>query len=136
MNFSSKTPELVVPGIAKAVYAKCGDLIPIIDSVITDNVGNKYINPVITIGNGDKEQVIGTYTTDKDGKLVEPNITTKVLGFVKPKIRDLGTADQRATGTGGLLSPIYSFNGPRQVKETGILELQTYVDCVGHPMLE
>ena len=136
LNFSSKTPELVVPGIAKAVYAKCGDLIPIIDSVITDNVGNKYINPVITIGNGDKEQVIGTYTTDKDGKLVEPNITTKVLGFVKPKIRDLGTADQRATGTGGLLSPIYSFNGPRQVKETGILELQTYVDCVGHPMLE
>ena len=136
LNFQNKTPELVVPGQAKAVYANCGDLIPIIDNIVTENVGKNYVNPVITIGSGDKEQVIGEYTTDKDGKLVEPNITTKVLGFVKPKVRDLGTTTQRARGTGGLLSPIYSFNGPRQVKETGILELQTYVDCVGHPMLE
>ena len=136
LNFQNKTPELVVPGQAKAVYANCGDLIPIIDSIVTDNVGKNYVNPVITIGSGDKEQVIGEYSTDKDGKLVEPKITTKVLGFVNPKVRDLGTTTQRATGTGGLLSPIYSFNGPRQVKETGILELQTYVDCVGHPMLE
>jgi len=136
LNFQNKTPELVVPGQAKAVYANCGDLIPIIDNIVTENVGKNYVNPVITIGSGDKEQVIGEYTTDKDGKLVEPNITTKVLGFVKPRVRDLGTTTQRARGTGGLLSPIYSFNGPRQVKETGILELQTYVDCVGHPMLE
>ena len=136
LNFQNKTPELVVPGQAKAVYANCGDLIPIIDNIVTENVGKNYVNPVITIGSGDQEQVIGEYTTDKDGKLVEPNITTKVLGFVKPRVRDLGTTTQRARGTGGLLSPIYSFNGPRQVKETGILELQTYVDCVGHPMLE
>ena len=107
LNFQNKTPELVVPGQAKAVYANCGDLIPIIDNIVTENVGKNYVNPVITIGSGDKEQVIGEYTTDKDGKLVEPNITTKVLGFVKPKVRDLGTTTQRARGTGGLLSPIY-----------------------------
>jgi len=136
LNFIDKTPKLVVPGQAKAVYANCGDLIPLIDSVVTDNVGKNYVNPVITIGSGDQEQIIGEYSTDKDGKLVEPKINTKILGFVNPKVRDLGNSTQRATGTGGSLSPIYSFSGPRQIKETGILELQTYVDCVGHPMLK
>ena len=90
LNFSEKKPELVVPGTAKAVYAKCGDLIPLIDDVKTINVGKNYVNPIITIGNGEKEQQIGEYTVDKDGKLVEPTITTKILGFVKPKIRDVG----------------------------------------------
>jgi len=135
LNFIDKTPKLVVPGQAKAVYAKCGDLIPIIDNVVTDNVGKNYVNPVITIGSGDKEQIIGEYSTDKDGKLVEPKLTTKVLGFVNPKVRDIGSGTQRATGTGGLLTPIYSFSGPRQIRDTGILQLQTYVDCVGHPMI-
>ncbi len=135
VNFQNKYPELIVPGNAKAVYANCGDLIPIIDNVKTINVGNNYVNPIITIGSGDKEQQIGTYTVDKDGKLVEPTITTKVLGFIKPKIRDLGTSTTNATGSGGELSPVYSFSGPREIRETGIIELQTYVDCVGHPML-
>ena len=61
--------------------------------MLNHNVGNNYVNPVITIGSGAKEQVIGTYTVDNHGKLVEPTITNKVLGFVKPKIRDLGTPD-------------------------------------------
>jgi len=135
VNFQNKYPELIVPGNAKAVYANCGDLIPIIDNVKTINVGTNYVNPIITIGSGDKEQQIGTYTVDKDGKLVEPTITTKVFGFIKPKIRDLGTSATNATGSGGELSPVYSFSGPREIRETGIIELQTYVDCVGHPML-
>ena len=135
VNFQDKYPELIVPGNAKAVYANCGDLIPIIDNVKTINVGTNYVNPIITIGSGDKEQQIGTYTVDNDGKLVEPNITTKVLGFIKPKIRDVGTSTANATGSGGQISPVYSFSGPREIKETGILQLQTYVDCVGHPML-
>ena len=135
VNFQSKYPELIVPGNAKAVYANCGDLIPIIDNVKTLNVGSNYVNPIITIGTGDKEQQIGTYTVDDDGKLVEPAITTKVLGFIKPKVRDIGTSTTKASGSGGELSPVYSFSGPREIKETGILELQTYVDCVGHPMI-
>ena len=136
INFQSKYPELVVPGQAKAVYANCGDLIPKIDGVKTVNVGKNYVNPVITIGNGEKEQQIGTYSTDDQGRLVEPTITTQILGFVKPKIRDLGTSTIPSRGSGGLLSPVYSFSGPRQINETGILQLQTYIDCVGHPMLE
>jgi len=135
VNFQNKYPELIVPGNAKAVYANCGDLIPIIDNVKTINVGTNYVNPIITIGSGAKEQQIGTYTVDEQGRLVEPNITTKILGFVKPKIRDVGTEDTPARGSGGQLSPVYSFSGPREIKETGILQLQTYVDCVGHPMI-
>ena len=135
LNFKDKRPELIVPGNAKAVYANCGDLIPVIDNVKTINVGTNYVNPVITIGSGAKEKVIGTYTVDDQGRLVEPKITAKVLGFVKPKVRDAGTSTTPAAGSGADLAPIYSYAGPRQVKETGILELQTYIDCVGHPML-
>ena len=135
LNFKDKRPELIVPGNAKAVYANCGDLIPVIDNVKTINVGTNYVNPVITIGTGAKEKVIGTYTVDDQGRLVEPKITAKVLGFVKPKVRDAGTSTTPAAGSGADLAPIYSYAGPRKVKETGILELQTYIDCVGHPML-
>lgn len=135
LNFKDKRPELIVPGNAKAVYANCGDLIPVIDNVKTINVGTNYVNPVITIGSGAKEKVIGTYTVDDSGRLVEPKITAKVLGFVKPKVRDAGTSTTPASGSGADLAPIYSYSGPRQIKETGILDLQTYIDCVGHPML-
>ena len=72
---------------------------------------------------------------DDSGRLVEPKITAKVLGFVKPKVRDAGTSTTPASGSGADLAPIYSYSGPRQIKETGILDLQTYIDCVGHPML-
>ena len=136
LNFQRKFPDLIVPGRAKAVYANCGDLIPVMNDIKPINVGRKYVNPVITIGNGAKEQVIGTFSVDAKGRLVEPTITNKVLGFVKPKIRDLGTPDQPARGTGGSISVTYTYTGPRKIRETGMLDLQTYIDCVGHPMLK
>ena len=136
LNFQRKFPDLIVPGRAKAVYANCGDLIPVMNDIKPVNVGRKYVNPVITIGNGAKEQVIGTFSVDKKGRLVEPTITNKVLGFVKPKIRDLGTPDQPARGTGGSVAVTYTYTGPRKIRETGMLDLQTYIDCVGHPMLK
>ena len=136
LNFQRKFPDLIVPGRAKAVYANCGDLIPVMNDIKPINVGRKYVNPVITIGNGAKEQVIGTFSVDAKGRLVEPTITNKVLGFVKPKVRDLGTPDQPARGTGGSISVTYTYTGPRKIRETGMLDLQTYIDCVGHPMLK
>ena len=136
LNFQRKFPDLIVPGRAKAVYANCGDLIPVMNDIKPINVGRKYVNPVITIGNGAKEQVIGTFSVDAKGRLVEPTITNKVLGFVKPKIRDLGTPDQPARGTGGSIAVTYAYTGPRKIRETGMLDLQTYIDCVGHPMLK
>tara|TARA_B100000427_G_scaffold207271_1_gene172548 strand:- start:5907 stop:8528 length:2622 start_codon:yes stop_codon:yes gene_type:complete len=136
LNFQRKFPDLIVPGRAKAVYANCGDLIPVMNDIKPVNVGRKYVNPVITIGNGAKEQVIGTFSVDAKGRLVEPTITNKVLGFVKPKIRDLGTPDQPARGTGGSVAVTYTYTGPRKIRETGMLDLQTYIDCVGHPMLK
>ena len=136
LNFQRKFPDLIVPGRAKAVYANCGDLIPVMNDIKPINVGRKYVNPVITIGSGAKEQVIGTFSVDAKGRLVEPTITNKVLGFVKPKIRDLGTPDQPARGTGGSISVTYTYTGPRKIRETGMLDLQTYIDCVGHPMLK
>ena len=136
LNFQRKFPDLIVPGRAKAVYANCGDLIPVMNDIKPINVGRKYVNPVITIGNGAKEQVIGTFSVDAKGRLVEPTIPNKVLGFVKPKIRDLGTPDQPARGTGGSIAVTYAYTGPRKIRETGMLDLQTYIDCVGHPMLK
>ena len=106
---------------------------PLLNEIKPINVGRKYINPVITIGNGDKEQVIGTFSVDDQGRLVEPTITNRVLGFVKPKVRDLA---QPATGTGGEIAVTYTYTGPRKIRESGLLELQTYIDCVGHPMLK
>tara|TARA_X000000368_G_scaffold179945_1_gene142036 strand:+ start:9851 stop:12484 length:2634 start_codon:yes stop_codon:yes gene_type:complete len=135
LNFQNKFPDLIVPGQAKAVYANCGDMIPVIETIKPINVGANYVNPIITIGNGEKEQQIGTFSTDKDGRLVEPTITNKVLGFVKPKIRDVGTTDTPGRGSGAEIAPTYTFTGPRKIKETGILQRQTYIDCVGHPML-
>ena len=73
--------------------------------------------------------MIGEYTVDDLGRLLEPTITKKVLGFVKPKIRD-------ESGTGGLITPIYSYSGPRKLKESNVLDLQTYIDCVGHPYMK
>tara|TARA_B100001250_G_scaffold409198_1_gene433063 strand:- start:396 stop:3008 length:2613 start_codon:yes stop_codon:yes gene_type:complete len=139
LNFDYKFPELIVPTSAKAVYANCGDLIPIIDSIQTANVGKGYVNPIITIGTGPSEQIIGEYTVDDQGRLVEPKITKKVLGFVSPKIRDVSVtaSGERVPGrgTGAIITPTYGYSGPRKIKESNILTLQTYIDCVGHPDL-
>ena len=54
----------------------------------------------------------------------------------RPKIRDVSLNNVPGRGSGAKILPIYGYSGPRKIKESNILELQTYVDCVGHPMLE
>ena len=128
LNFTEKFPTLVIPPNATAIYAKCGDLIPRVNEVKVVNVGRGYKNPIITIGKGKDKQQIGTYTVDSQGRLIRPTITKTVLGFVKPVIED-------SEGTGAKLSVIYEYSGPREIRESNILQLQTYIDCVGHPMI-
>ena len=43
---------------------------------------------------------------------------------------------ENGTGTGGLLSVVYTYSGPREIKENNILPLKQYIDCVGHPMIK
>ena len=129
LNFNSKFPTLVIPPNAKALYAGCGDIIPKLDEVKITNVGSNYKDPKICIGVGDKEQCIGTATTDKDGKLISVSLDVPVLGFVKPEIVD-------SQGTGGRLSTNYIYTSPREIRETNVLPLTQYIDCVGHPMIK
>ena len=128
LNFNSKFPTLIIPQDAKALYANCSDIIPKLDEVKLVNVGTNYKDPVITIGVGDKQKQIGTATTDADGRLISVNIDTPVLGFVKPEIVD-------SQGTGARLSTSYIYTSPREIKETNVLPLTQYIDCVGHPMI-
>ena len=88
LNFNTKFPTLVIPPNAKALYAGCGDVIPKLDDVKITNVGTDYIDPKICIGVGDKEQCIGTATTDKDGKIVSVNIDKACLLYTSPSPRD------------------------------------------------
>ena len=129
INFNKKFPTLIIPQDAKALYANCSDIIPKLDEVKLINVGTNYKDPIITIGVGDKQKQIGTATTDADGKLINVNIDTPVLGFVKPEIVD-------SQGTGGRLSTSYIYTSPREIKETNVLPLTQYIDCVGHPMIK
>ena len=131
LNFTEKFAELVIPPNATAIYAYCGDLIPIVDQVKKINVGKGYVDPRIVIGEGPDQQEIGKYSVDDQGRLLEPTIDKTVIGFVKPRIRDRG-----GKGTGALLTTVYNYSGPREINEKNILQLQEYVDCVGHPMLE
>ena len=131
LNFTEKFAELVIPPTATAIYAYCGDLIPIVDQVKKINVGKGYVDPRIVIGEGPDQQEIGKYSVDDQGRLLEPTVDKTVIGFVKPRIRDKG-----AKGTGALLTTVYNYSGPREINEKNILQLQEYVDCVGHPMLE
>ena len=129
LNFNKKFPTLVIPPNAKALYAKCGDIIPKIDEINIINVGTNYENPVITIGTGEDKKQIGTATTDSDGRLIKVDVTESVLGFVKPVIED-------SQGTGAKLSVVYAYTSPRELKENNLLPLTQYVDCVGHPMIK
>ena len=97
------------------------------------SVGTDYTDPIITIGTGAKKKQIGTATTDKDGKLVKAVVTESVLGFVKPVVEEKLAA---GTGTGGSLSVVYAFTSPREIRETNVLPLTQYIDCVGHPMIK
>ena len=48
---------------------------------------------------------------------------------MKPEIVD-------SQGTGGRLSTSYIYTSPREIKETNVLPLTQYIDCVGHPMIK
>ena len=130
LNFVKKFAELVIPPQAKAIYAYCGDLIPIVDNVKPINVGKGYVAPKIVIGTGDTETEIGEFSVDEQGRIVEAKLTNTVLGFIKPRIKD------PKGGTGAKVTIRYNYAGPREIQEKNILPLTQYVDCVGHPMLE
>ena len=136
LNFNRKFPTLVIPPNATAIYAKCGDVIPKLDDINIVNVGTNYVNPIITIGTGSKKRQIGSATKDSKGRLVKATVTEPILGFVKPIVEDKGLPGQAGTGTGGLLSVVYTYSGPREIKEDNILPLTQYIDCVGHPMIK
>ena len=133
LNFDRKFPTLVIPQDAKALYSKCGDIIPKIDAINIVNVGTNYVDPIITIGTGTKKQEIGTATPDSQGRLIKTTLTKQVLGFVKPVVEERLA---NGTGTGAQLSVVYTYTSPRQLKENNILPLTQYVDCVGHPMIK
>ena len=132
LNYSEKFPDLVVPPDATAVYAKCGDLIPVAQDIQTINVGKNYEKPIITIGTGTKEKEIGKADINDKGQILKPVITETVLGFVTPKVKD-------STGSGGgaEVAITYQFVGPIRAEQIlGALPTsQTYIDCVGHPMV-
>ncbi len=129
LNYDKKFPTLVIPQGAKALYAGCSDIIPKVDKLSIINVGTGYTNPIITIGVGDKKKKIGSATVDSKGRLITATATEPILGFVKPVLED-------ATGTGGLLSVVYTYTSPREIRENNVLPLTQYIDCVGHPMIK
>ena len=133
LNFSEKFPDLVVPPEAKAIYANCGDLIPVAKEIQPINVGKDYKEPVITIGVGKDEKEIGKADVDEKGQIINPVLTEKVLGFAAPKVKDKG-----ATGGGAVVVLIYDYAGRIKVKEilAALPTSQTYIDCVGHPMIQ
>ena len=131
LNYNEKYADLVVPDDAKAVYAECGDLIPVVEEVKPVNVGTGYKKPILTVGTGPDKKKIGDYTVDDQGRLVKPNLTEKIFGFVTAKVED--TEGGQGAGASVILG--YSYAGPIKVKEQ-ILGLTTYIDCVGHPALE
>ena len=134
LNYSDKFPDLVVPPDAKAVYASCGDLIPVVQDIQTINVGKNYKQPIITIGSGKDEKQIGKADVDEKGQIVKPIITETVLGFANPVVKDTNGG----TGGGAVVALTYQFSGPIKVEEilTKLPTSQTYIDCVGHPMMK
>ena len=122
INFDKKYLDFFIPPTATAIYAGCPDLIPILGDIRINNVGSGYTDPKIYVG----DEEIGSVTVDEQGRLLKPTINKKAVGFVEPTIED-------PTGGGANLSPVYSYAGPESVKD--VLELQSYIDCVGHPAL-
>jgi hypothetical protein len=111
--------DLAIPANATALYANCDDILPVLDTIDITNVGEGYKKPKIYVG----QDEIGDISTDDKGRLLTPTITTKTLGFVKPRIVD-------SEGFGAEIVPTYQYVGP--TKFTEIFESQSYIDCVGH----
>jgi len=112
--------DLAIPANATALYANCSDIIPVLDTIDITNVGTGYKKPKIFVG----QEEIGDISTDTQGRLLTPTITTKSIGFVQPRIVD-------DTGFGADIVPTYQYVGPSRFTE--IFESQSYIDCVGHP---
>ena len=102
------------------MYANCDDIIPVLDTIDITNVGKGYKKPKIYVGPNE----IGDISTDTQGRLLTPTITTKTIGFVRPRIVD-------PEGYGADIVPTYQYVGPTKFNE--VFESQTYIDCVGHP---
>ena len=112
--------DLAIPANATALYANCDDILPVLDTIDITNVGKGYKNPKIYVGPNE----IGDISTDTQGRLLTPTISTKTLGFVRPRIVD-------PEGDGANIVPTYQYVGPTKFNE--IFESQSYIDCVGHP---
>ena len=112
--------DLAIPANAIALYANCSDILPVLDTIDITNVGKGYKEPKIYVG----DEEIGDISTDDQGRLLTPTITTKTLGFMQPRIVD-------PEGYGAVIIPTYQYVGPTKFNE--IFEAQTYIDCVGHP---
>ena len=112
--------DLAIPANATALYANCDDILPVLDTIDITNVGKGYKNPKIYVGPNE----IGDISTDIQGRLLTPTISTKTLGFVRPRIVD-------PEGYGANIVPTYQYVGPTKFNE--IFESQSYIDCVGHP---
>ena len=112
--------DLAIPANATALYANCSDILPVLDTIDITNVGKGYKNPKIYVGPNE----IGDISTDTQGRLLTPTISTKTLGFVRPRIVD-------PEGYGANIVPTYQYVGPTKFNE--IFESQSYIDCVGHP---
>jgi hypothetical protein len=112
--------DLAIPSNATALYANCDDILPVLDTIDITNVGEGYKEPKIYVGPDE----VGDISVDDKGRLLTPSITTKTLGFIKPRIVD-------PSGYGAEIVPTYQYVGPTKFNE--IFETQTYIDCVGHP---
>ena len=112
--------DLAIPANATALYANCSDILPVLDTIDITNVGKGYKEPKIYVGPDE----VGDISVDTQGRLLTPTITTKTLGFVRPRIVD-------PEGFGAELVPTYQYVGP--TKFTEIFASQSYIDCVGHP---
>ena len=112
--------DLAIPANATALYANCDDILPVLDTIDITNVGKGYKNPKIYVGPNE----IGDISTDTQGRLLTPTISTKTLGFVRPRIVD-------PEGYGANIVPTYHYVGTTKFNE--IFESQSYIDCVGHP---
>ena len=120
LNPQTEFYDLAIPANATALYANCDDIIPVLDTIDITNVGKGYKKPKIYVGPNE----IGDISTDTQGRLLTPTITTKTIGFVRPRIVD-------PEGYGADIVPTYQYVGPTKFNE--IFESQTYIDCVGHP---
>ena len=120
LNPQTEFYDLAIPANATALYANCDDIIPVLDTIDITNVGKGYKKPKIYVGPNE----IGDISTDTQGRLLTPTITTKTIGFVRPRIVD-------PEGYGADIVPTYQYVGPTKFNE--VFESQTYIDCVGHP---